>query len=357
MYVTKRGDKYRAWERIVDLDGSVRKISVTMDRDTPQARKKAMEQLREKMSRPFADLTYPDLVDLYIEYQKNNCKMSTWTRNDATLRRLTEVFGNARLSVMNAGFIASRLAKKTSDPGTYNEYLKRVKALFRWAYRYDYIPDSACVDKIPTRKGLTKKEKVADKFLEASELKEVLEESSEYYSLIFEFLALSGLRIGELIALDDKDVGEDILVRATYDPINKVVNTPKTASSWRYVHVQPELASCIRRIRVMSKENMLVHGVRLPYFVVSPRGGRLSYPAANNTFKGICARLTGKRLTLHALRHTHVALMAENGADIETIGRRLGHSNARVTKEIYYHCTSKQREKDAAVFDAISILK
>ena len=356
MYVTKRGNKFRAWERY-NVNGKIKKISVTMDRDTPQARKKAARQLAEKIGIPTSGLTYSELVEAYIAYQKATLKPSTCTRNEASLKRLEDVFGDVKLERMTSGYISRCLLKKTTNPGTYNEYLKRVKAMFRWAYRNDYLETSACVDKIrPLKEDLTKQQKVADKFLEADELKKLLAEASPFYSLVFEFLALSGLRIGELIALDNKDVTEtDIIVRKTYDSINDVMNTPKTVAGWRYVHIQPELADCIRRIRLLSRQHCLIAGRRPPYFVINVFGDRLSYRNAEYTFKKLCVHLFDRPLSLHSLRHSHVALMAEQGVDLDAISRRCGHSNSRITREIYYHVTRKQQEKDNASFDSVSI--
>lgn len=358
MYVTKRGNKYRAWERVV-IDGTVKRISVTMDRDTPQARRKAAELLNQKKVKPPSELTFKGLVSLYIEYQQATVKQSTWTRNKATLERLERVFGaNKKVEEITAGFISSKLLQKTKNPGTYNEYLARVKALFRWAYQHDHISTAEFIEKLkPLKEDLTDSQKVAEKFLEADELKKVLEAASDFYAPIFEFLALSGLRIGELIALDDEDVTQDdIIVRKTYDSNNHVVNTPKTSAGWRYVHIQPELRDSIRRIRKTSRLHCLASGFRQPYFVVNLYGGRLSYVNTEYTFKRLCVRVIGRELTLHALRHTHVALMAEQGVDIEAISRRLGHSNSRITKQIYYHVTEKQRQKDNAAFDSVKIL-
>lgn len=300
-------------------------------------------------------MRYADLVDKYIEYQKATAKMSTWTRNEASLKRLEDTFRNARLDNMTSGFISSHLLELTTEPTTYNEYLKRIKAMFRWAYRQDYILSSACVDKIQPLKNDTAK-KIADKFLEVDELKTIMDNTTTYYSLVFEFLALSGLRIGELIALDSEDVTDtDIIVRKTYDPRNHVINTPKTPAGWRYVHIQPELSDCIERIKNISKLHREMSRVNVPYFVVNINGGRLSYNTTERRFKALCVALLGKDLPLHALRHTHVALMSEKGVDLDAIARRCGHSNSKITKEIYYHVTKQQRAKDNAAFDSAAI--
>ena len=359
MYVTKRGNKYRAWERIV-VDGVPKRISVTMDRDTPQARNKARRQLEAKKVKPSSSLTYKELVEAYINFQKATMKMSTWTRNESTLLRLADTFGkNKKVEDMTAGFISARLLTKTKEPGTYNEYLKRLKAMFRWAYQHDHIASAEFINKLkPIKEDMTESQKVADKFLESEELEKLLAAATPFYSAVFEFLALSGLRIGELIALEDKDVTDtDIIVRQTYDMNNNVVNTPKTEASWRYVHIQPELKDCIRRIRQMSKQHCLVSRRRPPYFVVNVNGGRLSYVNANNTYKSLCVRVLKRQLTLHSLRHTHVALMCEQGIELRALSQRLGHSDSKITQQIYYHVTEKQRQKDNAAFDSVTIFE
>lgn len=38
--------------------------------------------------------------------------------------------------------------------------------------------------------------------------------------------------------------------------------------------------------------------------------------------------------------------MMEQGIDVDTISRRLGHADSRITKEIYLHVTKKLQEKE-----------
>lgn len=357
MYIRKSGNKYRAIEA-VKIDGKWKQISVTMEKNTAQARAKAAEQIAEKIGKPAGEMAYKDLVSVYIQYQAATLRESTWRRNEASLNRLAEVIGPVKLEDLTAGYITQKLLAKTSNPGTFNEYLKRVKAMIRWAYRNDYISSPACVEKIQPLKDEAKKVKLADKYLEPDELKLILAEAPEHYAAVFEFLALSGLRIGELIGLNDEDVtDESIFVRRTWDYRNDVMNEPKTAASVREVHIQPELRNAIKKIRSHSRAARLFYGTRPPYFVVTRRGCRLSYYLTESVYKSLCVRLLGRPLSLHSLRHTHVALMAAAGVDLDVISRRLGHASTKTTREIYYHVTKKQRQKDAEILDAVSVLK
>lgn len=44
------------------------------------------------------------------------------------------------------------------------------------------------------------------------------------------------------------------------------------------------------------------------------------------------------------------------GIDIETIARRLGHENSRITRDIYLHVTEKLIEKDNEQIKHIRIM-
>jgi integrase len=42
-------------------------------------------------------------------------------------------------------------------------------------------------------------------------------------------------------------------------------------------------------------------------------------------------------VNFHSLRHTHVSMLIRAGVDILTISRRLGHSKAAITLDVYGH--------------------
>lgn len=39
-------------------------------------------------------------------------------------------------------------------------------------------------------------------------------------------------------------------------------------------------------------------------------------------------------------------MLAEAGVDLDTISRRLGHADSKITKEVYMHVTNKMKEHD-----------
>ena len=49
------------------------------------------------------------------------------------------------------------------------------------------------------------------------------------------------------------------------------------------------------------------------------------------------SKIIGRRVSLHALRHTHASGLIAAGVDILTISRRLGHANPKITLSVYGH--------------------
>jgi integrase len=127
--------------------------------------------------------------------------------------------------------------------------------------------------------------------------------------------------------------------------IQKISST-KTVTSTRDVDVQPELASCIRNIRKFVREEEMMFGYRSDIFLPAFGGGYIGYETYSKYFRENCERIPGRRLSPHTLRHTHTAMLAEAGVPLETISRRLGHSDSEITKSVYLHVTEGMLKKD-----------
>ncbi|TVW70895.1 tyrosine-type recombinase/integrase, partial [Streptococcus pneumoniae] len=53
------------------------------------------------------------------------------------------------------------------------------------------------------------------------------------------------------------------------------------------------------------------------------------------------------------LRHSHISFLAESGLPIKSIMDRVGHSNAKMTLEIYSHTTEDMEDKLVNKLDTI----
>ena len=108
---------------------------------------------------------------------------------------------------ITAGYVREQLLKTGDSNGTMNERITRFKALMRWGYVNDYVADVHFLDKLLKFPDKEKKEKLADKFLESTELTTLLKNMDvDKWRMLTALTALSGMRIGEAIALHSSDI-------------------------------------------------------------------------------------------------------------------------------------------------------
>lgn len=366
MWCVKQGEKYKFTERYKDArTGKYFTISVTFPTDSGRSRKQAAAKLDRlyteragKRARKRGG-TFGGLVEQYLSYQKSHVRESTYLKSKRMMTRLAELLGEDTLvNELSAGYIREHLPDDIAT--TYNERLTRLKALLRWAYTFDKIDSIEWLVKLKPIDS-DYKARIAEKYMEKGELQRLLDKMSvERWRLLTEFLCLSGLRIGEAIALDNKDV--DLKNRFIHVRKNWMIEAKemeymtKTAASMRDVYIQDELLPVVKKIRSYANKIKKEHYFQNDIFFPSNNGSRLEYGIYNKYLRENTEFILGRRLTAHACRHTMVSLMAEQGVPLAVISRRLGHADSQVTKNIYLHITNGQKMKDIESVSQVRIL-
>ena len=194
-----------------------------------------------------------------------------------------------------------------------------------------------------------KNNKIEDKYLESDELQELLSHiRNKQYKDYYIFLALSGLRANEALALTISDIDLDnrtISINKTISAHNKSVTFPKSATSNRVIYIQDELLEFLKR---KLKDNRLIQlalGVRTDSIFFNKKGNIYDYVNLYNYFRKACREYIGRSLGLHSLRHTHASLMFERGMSLVAISEHLGHSESAITKQVYLHITDRLKAK------------
>ncbi len=148
----------------------------------------------------------------------------------------------------------------------------------------------------------------------------------------------TGLRVGELLALQWKDVD---LKRGTLRVSGtchdrwgmggfcKELDSPKTATSARVI---PIPYSFLKHLRVYKKE------CKDRKFVVSGKEKEISIRSYQRSFELLLKRLKLPHRGFHAIRHTFATRALECGMDVKTLSEILGHNNPTVTLKRYAHC-------------------
>lgn len=343
--------KYRFFESYTDPQTLIRKTtSVTMDKNTTKSRKAAQDALRARIEALTAEanttphITLPALLEAYAKAKEQIVRPQTLTRNLRTLRKTIEMFPNGILAEsLNARLVSEAFSSWDVPNMTKNERLRRLKAFLRWAYKLDYIPDVSWLDKLPlypdNRKGRRE-----FKYLERDELDAVIAAAEPEYGSLIAFMALSGLRVGEAIALTPEDITDVISVNKTFSAVTGEIGPTKTDGSTREVYIQRELEDVLRNAYSSDRH------------VFTKNGRQIQYYTFNKYFRNLTKRTIGRPLTTHALRHTHTSLLAAAGVPLDVVSRRLGHADSKVTRDIYFHVTQEMKDRDKAILDGLRLL-
>lgn len=142
----------------------------------------------------------------------------------------------------------------------------------------------------------------------------------------------SGLRIGELIALQwsDIDFTKGILSvsKSCHDGKDGlIIDEPKTATSRRMIPLPRQLLSILKGIK--KRSNSL--------FAVSANGKPVSVRSYQRSFELLLKKIKIPHKGFHSLRHTFATRALECGMDVKTLSEILGHKNPTVTLNRYAH--------------------
>lgn len=348
-------EKTKSGLRYVDrikVNGKYKKFSTPIEKDTAQARRRAAETIQEKAATiciPLSEKSLEEALEAYLNGR--DIRESTRIVQEGIVKKLIENFGNIKLYELNAPFIKRKMIETGKSAQTLNNQLARLKGFLSWCYEYGYISKdiSRRLKKFPEKPKL---KNPSDLYLEADELKYVFNNLSGMPLYATKFLVLSGLRVGEMSALTVEDIKDThISVTKSYSVQSKLVTEPKNASSFREVYIQPELKELISEYLQWRRLYQMSNGIRTELLFFTSTGGRF----VENNLMYYLKKISSK-LHPHILRHTHVALLAEQGIQLEAIARRLGHMTDKITRDVYYHVTKKQREKDEQAIAQVRIL-
>ena len=149
---------------------------------------------------------------------------------------------------------------------------------------------------------------ISGKFLEPEEALKVIALLPDDDKLPAKFMLLTGVRFGEMSALDLSDIGESIRIYKTIDSTTKEITAPKTALSIRDIHITPELFDLLQEIYAQRERRVLLTGSTSPALFLNRKGNRLSIHTFNLHFRRASTAVLGRALSSHALRHSYASI-------------------------------------------------
>ena len=155
----------------------------------------------------------------------------------------------------------------------------------------------------------------------------------------------TGLRIGELLALEWKDVdfqkGMLTVSKSRHEGKDEngryahIVESPKTVSSRRCIPLPKQILCELRMLKRKSRS----------VYVISNGESSIPVRSYQRSFERLLKKLDIPHKGFHALRHTFATRALECGMDVKMLSELLGHKDPAVTLRRYVHSLMEQKKE------------
>ena len=294
------------------------------------------------------DMKFADFWKMYCADMETRLREHTMrTKKYIVELKILPYFGNKRVNDITAADIRQRqneLIKMGYSPTYLKTINNQLSAIFNYAVRYYDLKSNPCA-----KAGSMGKSKAEEMdFWTGEEFRKFIDSVMNKRLSYMAFMTLywTGMRMGELLALNPKDIDLEkrtISITKSYQRLGKkdVITPPKTPKSKRVITIPEFLAADIKDY--MDSLYDLQENDRL--FPIT------KYYLEHEMQRGI--KESGvKRIRVHDLRHSHASMLIELGFSPLEIANRLGHEKVETTLNTYAHLYPNKQTKLAERLDS-----
>ncbi|MGL5745398.1 MAG: tyrosine-type recombinase/integrase [Cetobacterium sp.] len=293
--------------------------------------------------------TFADMCNLYLDDISCRVKASTANLRKVVLtQRIIPYFKTSKFSEISPSDIRTFQNLLLRDTNYSQTYLRLINstltAVFNYAVKFhdlSYNPVS--------KAGTIGKLRTEISIWTIDDFKRVSAEAEERFDIytILNLLFYTGMRIGELLALEYGDIDfkkKTIKINKTLSRINSedLITPPKTESSNRDIMINDSLLEILkiytRKIYALKMETRLF---------------TLHQTNIRKQIKKFALRVDVKEIRIHDLRHSHASLLIHLGVNPLAISKRLGHEKVDTTLNVYSHLYPDSSEKIIALLEEL----
>lgn len=341
----------RWWVDVIQVGGTLGRIRrsevIGTVADLP-TRRKAMQVLSQKLKAVNSDDARPQSVRTFEDFVKNEwMPVILPTLKYATQKHyrymldvhLIPAFGNRQLRELTREELQAFLSRKLKGGlswETVHHFKCGLSKILGAAEEWGCINENlAQKTKLPRRQHGA--ERVVLTPIQVRNLAAALDEPARSIALL---LVLTGLRIGELLALRWGSIDLNALVLRVCETVyDGHFDQPKTKRSARTIPIGAETAEILAAIRpAVDDRRALVFATR--------EGFPLDrWNLLRKHLKPAAKQLGLPGVTWHLLRHSHATMLDSVGTPIGTMQSLLGHSTPEITREIYLHAVPEEQRR------------
>lgn len=295
-----------------------------------------------------SNLTLNAVLNGWLEFNRNHIKASSYQKYEGLIRNhIQNTIGKRLISDISRTVILEYAQEQLLhgnikqggplSPKTVNSILMVITAAIEW----DSEASFSCSFKIPFIKDIRPSPQTFTHY-EQNKLEAYIKSNINGYTLGILIALYTGMRIGEICALEWIDISENsIYVHKTMQRIRTgkgkwevAVTEPKTACSHRDIPICPCLS------------NYLKYFTRSSGYILLQSNGKFIEPRLlQKQFEKILKEIGLPQKTFHSLRHTFATRMIDVGCDPKTVSEVLGHSNVQITLNRYVHPSFEMKKK------------
>lgn len=276
----------------------------------------------------------------YLQYERNYSEETIKSYRE-DLRQFEEFareeIGDSAPSEVKAELVREWIVS-LMDKGYTSTSINRKLSSLRSFYKFLLRRGEVTVNPLQKVVG-PKNKRPLPAFLKESEMDKLLDEVDfgEGFKgcrdhMIIEMFYATGMRLSELIGLDDKDV----------DFSSSLIKVTGKRNKQRLIPFDEELKITMTEYVNVRNESVLN---RTDAFFVRETGERLTRSIVENLVKRNLSKVvTLKKRSPHVLRHTFATTMLNHDAELGAIKELLGHESLATT-EIYTHTTFEELKK------------
>lgn len=313
-------------------------------------------------------ITVRQVMYEWMAFRKDSVKESTFAHYTNLLERhILPTLGNIYMSVLTAEMINTFLKEQLNSGradgkgGLSPKTVSDIRSVLLLGLEYARQHQYPCL--VKSKIFLPKSCKSSKTILtrnEQSKLENFLYQHPEPVALGILTTLYSGLRIGELCALQWSDIHHAdgiVQISKTIIRIQNVeqndenekktrllISHPKTESSNRFVPLPSFIVDFLEKHR-RGEEMFLITGTKYP---MEPR-------VYLNKYKQILKKAGLGSFTFHSLRHTFATRCVESGFDTKSLSEILGHANVSTTLQNYVHPSFELKKEQMERLKTVSI--
>lgn len=281
-------------------------------------------------------------------YIKPTCKIRTFERYEQIVEKhIINVLGQYELrdltplilqhfitQMLNNGNIKTNRGLSANSVNCIISVLQNsLKTAQLLNYTHNYIANKI------VRPKIIEKQVLCFSVLEQSKIEKYVLSSNKIklYGIIL--CLYTGLRIGELLALQISDIDFDrhsiSISKSCHDgKRGRVIDAPKTPSSTRIIPIPKQLCPLLKKLIKNSKCD----------YLISDKDKPISVRSYQRSFELLLKKLNIEHKGFHSLRHTFATRALECGMDVKTLSEILGHKNPNITLNRYVHSMFEHKQ-------------